>query len=407
MKREIKIFAMSCSNYIISGFFNTLTSVLAAYFLGDIKMSTGVLGIFFSMGGILTAVAATIPGRIVDKIGAKKGMILTCIAQLVAFGLFPLAHSAVMLMVLVSVNSIATALSTPCNTQVLRALDVKDPAKLLRINMVGTSVAALGASALAAALVDNFGFSWRGSFAVFFVISVIVGIIGMLLIASVKLDFSGITVTKVKDENEEKKAKAYQFTPAEKMSRWALALLYIGYMGVGISLSLWLPALLSNKGFSGVQASMPTTVGTITQLIAYLFLPTLFAKAMKSTKVTPVVAAGMVLVVLGTMASSNIYIICLARGILAIVMSFISMHVQSDMALVAPLQAAGRFSSFILAAANAGGVLAVILLGYIPANMQMALLLTFTAFAVIGALMFIKPAKQIMEEKSKAEKVAA
>lgn len=104
MSKKVKIFIMSCSNYIISGLFNTLTSVLAAYFLGDIQMSTGVLGIFFSMGGILTAVAMSLPGRVVDKIGAKKGMIITCIAQLVAFGLFPLAKSAAMLMVLVSVN---------------------------------------------------------------------------------------------------------------------------------------------------------------------------------------------------------------------------------------------------------------------------------------------------------------
>lgn len=399
MKREIKIFIMSCSNYIISGFFNTLTSVLAAYFLGDIKMSTGVLGIFFSMGGVLTAVAATIPGRVVDKIGAKKGMIVTCIAQLAAFGLFPLANSAAMLMILVSVNSLATALSTPCNTQVLKALDVKDPAKLLRVNMIGTSLAGLLASAPAAALIDNYGLSWRGAFFVFFVISAVFGIVGIVLILSVKIDFTGISVAKVKDEKAVEKAKAYQFTPAENKCRWALALLYIGYMGVGISLSLWLPALLSGKGFSGVQASMPTTVGTIVQLIAYLFLPTLFAKAMKSSNATPIAASAMILVVLGTMVSSNIYIICVARGILAIIMSFITMHVQSDMALVAPIEAAGRFSSFILAAANAGGVLAVILLGYIPAGMQIAMLLLFSVFAIIGAVMFIKPSREIAADR--------
>lgn len=140
MSNKAKIFVMSSANYIISALFNTLTSVLAAYFAGDVGMSAGMMGIFFSMGGVLTAVAMSLPGRFVDKIGAKKGMIITCIAQLVAFALFPVANSAIMLMVLVSINSLATALCTPCNTQVLRALDVKDPAKMLRVNMISSSL---------------------------------------------------------------------------------------------------------------------------------------------------------------------------------------------------------------------------------------------------------------------------
>ena len=81
MSNKTKIFVMSSANYIISALFNTLTSVLAAYFAGDVGMSAGMMGIFFSMGGVLTAVAMTLPGRFVDKVGAKKGMIITCIAR--------------------------------------------------------------------------------------------------------------------------------------------------------------------------------------------------------------------------------------------------------------------------------------------------------------------------------------
>lgn len=403
MKQEIKIFVMSCANYLISGFFNTLMSVLAVYYTGDVMMSAGVLGILFSMGGVLTAVAATIPGRIIDKIGAKRGLIATCIAQLVAFAAFPLSYSPIMLMIWVSVNSLATALSTPCNTQVLAALKVKDPAKLLRVNSLGNSIATLIASALAAMFVENYGLSWRQAFFVFFGLSVVISIVGIIFIAGVKIDFTNVTVTKTPDEQEKEAAKNYRFTPAESKSRLALALLYIGYMGVGIALSVWLPVLLVNKGFSGVEASIPVTVGTVAQLVAFLFLPTLFAKAMKSLKITPIVASGMILVVLAIMAVNNLYVICIARAALAVIMSFITMHVQSDMALVAPLQAAGRYSSFILASANAGGVLAVILIGYIPSELQVAMLLLFAVFAVAGAIMFIKPAREILEEKQTTE----
>ena len=61
MSNKTKIFVMSSANYIISALFNTLTSVLAAYFAGDVGMSAGMMGIFFSMGGVLTAVAMSLP----------------------------------------------------------------------------------------------------------------------------------------------------------------------------------------------------------------------------------------------------------------------------------------------------------------------------------------------------------
>lgn len=399
MKQEFRIFTMSCANYIISGIMNTLTSVLAVYYTGDVMMSAGVLGIMFSMGGVLTALAATIPGRVIDKIGAKKGLIITCIMQLIALLGFAMSHSPIMMMIWTSVESVATALSSPCNTQVLAALKVENPAKLLRANSLGSSLATLLASSTGALLVERYGLSWRGAFMVFLALAVVVSIVGIICIMGVKIDFSQVETAKAPDKSETAEEKSYKFTPAENKCMMSLALLYIGYMGVGIALSVWLPMLLANKGFSGVEASLPVTVGTVAQIIAYLFLPTLFAKALKSSKITPAVASGMIVVVLGIMAVNNIYIICVARAALAIIMSFITMHVQSDMALVAPLKAAGRFSSFILAAANAGAVIAVLLIGYLSDIMQMGMLLVFAVLAVAGAVMYIKPSKEIIEEK--------
>lgn len=401
MSNKTKIFVMSSANYIISALFNTLTSVLAAYFAGDVGMSAGMMGIFFSMGGVLTAVAMTLPGRFVDKVGAKKGMIITCIAQLVAFALFPVANSAIVLMVLVSINSLATALCTPCNTQVLRALDVKDPAKMLRVNMISSSLGGMVCSALAARLIENGGMTWRASFWVFFAISLVVGVIGMLVIAKVDVDFTGIKTVKEKDASAEAAAKSYKFTKSETTSCVALCLLYIGYMGVGISLSMWLPALLAGKGFDGVSASMPTTVATVVQLLCYFFLPTIAAKALRTTKITPVVAAVNILCVFGMLLSGNIGIVVVARAVLAITMSFLSMHVQSDMARVAPRLAAGRYSSIILASANAGGVVAVVLLGFLTSmTAQVTMLVLFAVIGVVGAAMFIKPDQSITAERA-------
>ncbi|MEG2259140.1 MAG: MFS transporter, partial [Oscillospiraceae bacterium] len=177
IKSEIKVFIMSCATYIVAGIFSTLTSALAAYFAGDVNMTPGIMGIFFSMGGLLTALAFTIPGRLVDKIGAKKALIIIAVGELLAIGLFGLARSAVGCMIFLSINCLVTAMSVPCNTQMLKALNVDNPSKLLRINLIGQQAAGMITAATAAVLIEKFGLSWRQTFFVYFAISVVIIVI--------------------------------------------------------------------------------------------------------------------------------------------------------------------------------------------------------------------------------------
>ena len=397
MKPTVRAVIGTASTYVISGLFSTLTSVLAAYFMGDVNMAPGLLGIFFSLGGVMTAVIASLPGRFVDKVGAKKTLIGIVIGELLAFILFPLSQNVPMLFAAMCINCFVTSFSVPCNTQIMRALEVKDPAKMLRVNSIGSSLAGMFASFLAARLIDNYGMDWRTAVFVFVAIGAVVGVVGILSILSLNLNVEGISVAKKTDAGAKEAAKAYKYTPAEGKSCLALCLLYIGYMGVGITISVWLPALLAGKGFSGVEASWPTTVGTTVQLLSFLLMPTLIAKAHTTTKYTPVVCGLLAVVVLGTMLTNSILIICVSRGLLAVCMSFLSLHVQSDMALVAPKQAMGRYSSTVLASANAGGVLAVILTGYLSTTGVIVLLLSFAVLGVVGSLMFINPAKEIAQ----------
>lgn len=402
MKATTRAVICTASTYVISGLFSTLTSVLASYFMGDVNMAPALLGIFFSLGGVMTAVIASLPGRFVDKVGAKKTLIGIIVGELLAFVLFPVSQNVPMLFAAMSINCFVTSFTVPCNTQIMRALDVKDPAKLLRVNSVGSSLAGMFTSFLAARLIDNFGMNWRTAVFVFVAIGAVVGVIGIISILSVNLDVEGISVTKKTDESAAAAAKAYKYTPAEAKSCLALSLIYIGYMGVGITISVWLPALLAGKGFSGVEASWPTTVGTAVQLLSFLLMPTLIAKALKTTKYTPIVCGLLAVVVLGTMLTDSIIIICISRGLLAVCMSFLSLHVQSDMTLTAPKQAAGRYSSTALASANAGGVLAVVLTGYLSTTGVIVLLLSFAALGVAGAVMYIKPAQEIVAANAAA-----
>lgn len=395
LKPEYRIFITICCSYIISGMFSTLTSTLAAYFAGDVRMTPGIMGIFFSMGGVLTALAFTLPGRAVDKIGAKKAIIILLIGELTAVGLFGFARSSVGCMIFLSIHSLVTSMSVPINTQVLRAYKVENPSKLLRVNLVGSMVSGMVAAAIAAPLIEKSGLTWRQTFGVFFVISAVIAAIGLVFLFSVKGEVKGYAAVNSKGKNDTNPAKSYQYTSAEQRSCIALCLLYIGYMGVGIALSTWMPAYLQGKGFTGVQVSLPNTVGKFAQLMAYLVLPTIFAKMLKSSKVTPLAALLLIASVFGIMLPSSLTIISIARGLLAVVMGFLSMHVQSDITIVAPAQASGRFSSTVLACANAGGVFAVIMMGYLSESLKLAMLITFAMVAVIGALMFIKPCGEI------------
>ena len=174
-------------------------------------------------------------------------------------------------------------------------------------------------------------------------------------------------------------------------------------MGVGIALGNWMPAYLQGKGFTGVEVSIPNTVGKFVQLAAYLLLPTVAAKLLKSIKITPYACALLIVAILGIMLSTNLAVISVARGLLAAVIGFISMHVQSDCALVSPKKAGGRFSSTVLASANAGGVVAVILMGVLPGTTaKLVMFIIFAVLGIAGAAMLIGPYRKIAAENKAA-----
>lgn len=400
LKPVHRIFIAICCSYIISGMFTTLTSVLAAYFAGDVGMTPGIMGIFFSMGGVLTALAFTLPGRVVDKIGAKKSLTILLVGELLAIGLFSFAKTSTACMIFLSINCLVTSMNVPVNTQVLRAYKVENPSKLLRINLIGGMISGMVAAATAAPLIEKVGLTWRQTFGVFFVASIAIAIIGFAFLLSVKETISKDKKSEIKETNN-LRTKSYKYTDAEKRSCIALSLLYIGYMGVGIALNLWMPAYLQGKGFTGVQVSIPNTIGKFAQMLAYFVLPTIFAKSLKDSKITPFAAGLLIVSVLGIMLPGSLTIISIARGLLAVIMGFLSMHVQSDLATVAPSEASGRFSSTVLAWANAGGVFTVTFMGYLDESWKLIMLLSFAVIAVLGAFMFIKPNAEIkLSQKS-------
>ena len=61
IRPELRIFIFSCATYIVAGFMSTLTSTLMAYFAADTGMTSGMQGIFLSMGGLMTAIVASLP----------------------------------------------------------------------------------------------------------------------------------------------------------------------------------------------------------------------------------------------------------------------------------------------------------------------------------------------------------
>ena len=83
-----------------------------------------------------------------------------------------------------------------------------------------------------------------------------------------------------------------------------------------------------------MEVSLPNTVGKFVQLAAYILLPTVAAKLLRSIKVTPVACALLIVSIFGILVSTNLTVITVARGLLAAIMGFLSMHVQSDCALV-------------------------------------------------------------------------
>ena len=238
----------------------------------------------------------------------------------------------------------------------------------------------------------------------FSAVSAVVLAIGFAFMFSVKYDFSSASIYDAKSARTKKEEeKLYKYTPAERNACIALCLLYIGYMGVGIALGNWMPAYLQGKGFTGVEVSLPNTVGKFVQLAAYLLLPTIAAKLLKSIKATPYACALLIVSIVGIMLSTNLAVISVARGLMAALIGFISMHVQSDCAIVSPKKAGGKFSSTVLASANAGGVVAVLLMGFLPGTTaKLAMFIIFAVIGIAGSVMLIGPYNKISKEAAKA-----
>ena len=253
------------------------------------------------------------------------------------------------------------------------------------------------------ALIETMGLTWRQAFLVFAGISAVILLIGFLFMFSLSYDFSGVASATAASAEARHAEKSYRYTDMERNACIALCLLYIGYMGVGIALGNWMPAYLQGKGFTGVEVSLPNTVGKFVQLAAYILLPTVAAKLLRSIKVTPVACALLIVSIFGILVSTNLTVITVARGLLAAIMGFLSMHVQSDCALVSPKKAGGRFSSTVLASANAGGVVAVILMGYLPGVMsKLIMLIIFACLGILGAVLLIRPYQEISKLKANA-----
>lgn len=398
IKPEVRVFIFSCGNYIVAGMMATLTSALMAYFSADTNMTAGMQGLFLSMGGLMTAVVASLPGRVVDRFGAKRTLYVIAVGLIASLALFSTARTGIECMIWFSLYSLVTAASVPCSTQALKVYHVKDPAKLLRINLVGNMVAGLIASSTAAAMIEKSGLTWRQTFLVFAGAGAVVLLIGFVFLFSLKYDYSEVVASGQDEDLAAKKAaeKNYRYTPAERNACIALCLLYIGYMGVGIALGNWMPAYLQGRGFTGVEVSLPNTVGKFVQLAAYLLLPTIASKLLKTVKATPVACALLIVAIFGILLPMNLTVISIARGLLAVIIGFLSMHVQSDCALVSPKQASGRFSSTVLASANAGGVVAVILMGYLPSvTAKLIMFVVFACLGILGSVLLIKPYKEI------------
>lgn len=405
IKPEVRIFIFSCGNYIVAGIMSTLTSALMAYFSVDTNMSSGMQGLFLSMGGLMTAVVASLPGRVVDRFGSKRTLYVIALGLLASVALFSTARTGIECMIWFSLYSLVTAASVPCSTQALKVYRVKDPAKLLRINLVGNMVAGMVASSTAAAMIEKSGLTWRQTFLVFAAISAVVLLVGFVFMFSLKYDYADVVDSTADADRAAKKAaeKSYKYTAAERNACIALCLLYIGYMGVGIALGNWMPAYLQGRGFTGVEVSLPNTVGKFVQLVAYLLLPTVAAKLLKTVKATPIACALLIVAIFGILLPTNLTVIAVARGLLALIIGFLSMHVQSDCALVSPKKAGGRFSSTVLASANAGGVVAVILMGYLPGVMsKLIMLIIFACLGILGAVLLIRPYQEISKLKANA-----
>ena len=167
IRPELRIFIFSCATYIVAGFMSTLTSTLMAYFAADTGMTSGMQGIFLSMGGLMTAIVASLPGRVVDRFGTKKTLYLIAAGLLASLLLFSTAHSGIECMIWFSLYSLVTAASVPCSTQALKVYRVEDPSKLLRINLIGNMVAGMVAASFSAALIETMGLTWRQAFLVF------------------------------------------------------------------------------------------------------------------------------------------------------------------------------------------------------------------------------------------------
>lgn len=373
-------------NYFSFSLLQGILSVMALDIMYDISVSRFVMGIIFAMSTIVPAVATTRPGVVISRLGLKKSFALIFFVQWVPMLLLVWTHSWAAFIAMVFLASLGDSMKVVAAEAVLRGLHIGDSSRIFGVASFSRSLGSLVAQILSfplAALLDS---GWRTVTLVFCLFTLVLGLGGLSLVRSVRFD-GAVSGGPEKGMGPVKLLRAL---PARTRNlTLSIFLMYGGAAGLAIVSSMWLPVLLSDRGFDESSASNLAAAVTAGSIFAALTASNLFGVLTRTRRSSPFYCLTVIAALALIMSTRSFYLIWAAAfvngavGVLQIIQS------QKFAVDIAPAGNEGQFMAMVNGVMNLFGIFALVGMGQMSSlTAQSIFIAVFAAIALAGSLWY-------------------
>lgn len=373
-------------NYFSFSLLQGILSVMALDIMNDIQISRLVLGIIFAMSTIVPAIASTKPGIVLNRVGLKRSFSLIFFLQWVPMVLLVWTRSWAVFLLMVFFSALGDCMKVVAASAVLKSLHIQDSSRIFGVASFSRSLGSLTAQVLALRLAAWLQCSWRSVTLIFCGFVLLLGIIALALVHSVPFSAE-------KSAQQEKQMGAIQLlrqlSPPVRKQTLSLFLMYGGAAGLAIVSSMWLPVLLSDRGFSELAASNLTAMTTIGSIFAALTASNLFGR-LTSNRHTPPLYCLLVMFALAVIMSTKngvlIGVFVLINGAVGVLQIVQSQKFAVD---IAPTESEGQYMAMVNSVMNLFGVIALVGMGQMTTlTAQSLFLASFAVLALAGSFWF-------------------
>jgi cyanate permease len=259
--------------YVTFGLMVVSLAPLVVPITRDLGISHGTLGFVFGAWQLMFVLAAVPCGMLLDRIGARRGLLIGIGFVVVSGILRSVSTDAVMLWIAVAVFGIGGPLvSTGAPKLVSRWFSGPERGFAMGIYISGPSIGSIiGLSVTNSVLMPSLDGDWRAILLIWACLAGLAGLVWLAISQAPEMRKSDIAAESGPRLPQGQALRELLSIPAVRL----LLLMAVGGFMFNHSLNNWLPELLRSRGMSAAMAGYWATIPTVIGVVCSLILPRL------------------------------------------------------------------------------------------------------------------------------------